>query len=91
MRGTIRALLVAGLTVWSMCGMFAWILRDGLGPNAVESDGWEALRKAFRTYYWGPIFILLAVAERLWARHIDNRPKLASHEADADKPSATAE
>ena len=83
MRGTIQALLVAGLTVWSMCGMFAWILRDGLGPDAVESDGWEALTRFFWTYYWGPIFILLAAAAMLWARYAYNPGKQASHDAEA--------
>jgi hypothetical protein len=38
---------------------FIWILRDGLGPNARESTGVIALGKAFLTFYWGPVTLLL--------------------------------
>lgn len=35
-------------------GPLAWILRDGLGPEATDSAGWNAIRRMFWTFYWGP-------------------------------------
>lgn len=48
---------------------FAWILRDGLGPDSVASSGWAALVRWFWTFWVGPVLIgLLAVvvAGRWW-------------------------
>ncbi|MFT5731890.1 MAG: hypothetical protein ACJA2W_001207 [Planctomycetota bacterium] len=70
MRDVIQSLLFAALVVWSMCGPFAWIMRDGLGPDSVESEGWNALTRCFWTFYWGPVFILLAATSRMWARYV---------------------
>ena len=39
----------------------AWIIRDGLGPSSVESTGYEAILRCFKTFYVGPILILLGV------------------------------
>ena len=69
MRDAIQPLLIAGLVVWGMCGPFAWILRDGLGPDSIESEGWNALTRSFWTFYWGPVLILLAAATAMWARY----------------------
>lgn len=41
---------------------FAWIMRDGLGPSAVESSGVSALGRWFMTFWTGPIVIALAAA-----------------------------
>lgn len=41
---------------------FAWIMRDGLGPDAVESSGASALGRCFMTFWAGPIVVTLAVA-----------------------------
>lgn len=38
---------------------FAWILRDGLGPDAYESSGWPAGWRWFMTFYCGPILLVL--------------------------------
>ena len=38
---------------------FAWILRDGLGPNSVSTNGLFAASKAFMTFYIGPVILLL--------------------------------
>ena len=45
----------------SLTGLpFAWILRDGLGPDATESAGWEALLRTFRCLHFGPALLGLA-------------------------------
>jgi len=42
---------------------FAWLLRDGLGPDAVESSGFHAITRCLMTFYTGPsIMALTAVA-----------------------------
>jgi hypothetical protein len=33
------------LGVWATACPFLWILRDGLGPDSVETTGWAAVRK----------------------------------------------
>ena len=40
---------------------FAWVIRDGLGSSSVESTGYEAILRCFKTFYIGPILILLGV------------------------------
>jgi len=37
----------------------AWILRDGLGPDAQPSSGFKAIGKAFMTFYVGPALLIL--------------------------------
>ena len=68
MRKIVHGLLLAALVVWGLCGPMAWILRDGLGPDSVESHGWEAARRFFWTFYWGPVFALLLAATSLEGR-----------------------
>ena len=38
---------------------FIWIMRDGLGPNAYDSNGLEALYRFFMTFYFGPLFLII--------------------------------
>lgn len=49
---------------------FAWVLRDGLGPDSVESHGWVALihclRQADRSLL-GPFALLLAGLLLYWS------------------------
>ena len=48
---------------------FAWILRDGLGPDAVASSGWVAVVRWFWTFWVGPVLsglVALVVAGRWW-------------------------
>jgi uncharacterized membrane protein len=59
----VKALLELLLVAWAALGLFAWILRDGLGPGAVDSSGFEAITRTFWTFWWGPSGILLAL---LW-------------------------
>ena len=47
---------------------FAWILRDGLGPESITSTGINAITRIFFTFYSGYILIgliLLSIACRL--------------------------
>jgi hypothetical protein len=39
-------------------GPFAWILRDGLGPDSTTSGGWHAIVRMLWCFYWGPATIL---------------------------------
>jgi len=60
---TKRALVgfIDALLLLALFGIapFAWILRDGLGPDSVHSSGLDALRKAFLTFHAGPTILLL--------------------------------
>ncbi|MFT5131295.1 MAG: hypothetical protein ACI8W8_004931 [Rhodothermales bacterium] len=38
---------------------FAWLMRDGLGPDSISSSGVEAISRCFMTFYAGPIVIAL--------------------------------
>ena len=62
---TLRILVRAALLCWIFMAPFAWILRDGLGPDSVESHGWEALWRALSFLNWGPIFLALLTANWL--------------------------
>ena len=54
--------MLNSLLVSVLCFLpIAWIIRDGLGPGSVESNGYEAILKCFKTFYVGPILILLGV------------------------------
>jgi hypothetical protein len=69
----------AGLLVfWLTCiGPFAWLLRDGLGPRAVDSHGWAALGRFLMTFYWGPVAVLLGVlaAACAWSARRPTEPE----------------
>ena len=41
------------------CAPFAWILRDGLGPDSISTSGFPAIKAAFMTFYVGPAILLL--------------------------------
>ena len=53
--------LINSLLLLTLLGVvpFAWILRDGLGPDSVKSNGLEALIRAFNTFYAGPALLCL--------------------------------
>ena len=54
--------MLNGLLISVLCLLpIAWIIRDGLGPSSVESTGYEAIIRYFKTFYIGPILILLGV------------------------------
>lgn len=58
---TFRRIIAYGITVFSLgtllvLGPLFWLVRDGLGPGAIESSGVEALRR-FMADFW-PIAVL---------------------------------
>ncbi len=83
MRSTILTLLFSALTVWSMVGLIAWVVRDGLGPDSVESHGWEALTRFCWTFYWAPVFVALAATATLFALSFRRHPLPTSDDTKA--------
>ena len=65
-----HGLILAGTTTCVFISFFAWILRDGLGPEAVESGGVEALSRWFWCFYSGPALLLCIVANVLWGKYL---------------------
>jgi hypothetical protein len=53
--------LIDSLLLLTLFGVvpFAWILRDGLGPDSVTSSGLEAIVRAFMAFYAGPALLCL--------------------------------
>lgn len=47
---------------------FAWMLRDGMGPDSVSTTGLAALSRTFMTFYVGPAILLLASFDLLLRR-----------------------
>jgi hypothetical protein len=79
MRRAIAGVLDALVLFWALAiGPFCWILRDGLGPDAVDSHGPQAVARFLLTFYWGPVLATL-VALRLLVRR---RRAGAATEAD---------
>ena len=62
MKTLIRS-LINGLLIFTVTALlpFAWILRDGLGPNATTSEGMHAVSRFFMTFYSGPTLLVLIV------------------------------
>ncbi|MFC2135070.1 hypothetical protein ACFLTH_10670 [Bacteroidota bacterium] len=69
----IRTVSVGILIFWTILTPLVWTVRDGLGPNAVDSSGLLAIEKTFLAFYWGPILILLIVVNLIF-RKIIKRP-----------------
>jgi hypothetical protein len=69
-RPILLTLVWAALLVWLVgIAPFCWLLRDGLGPRAVQSSGWSAVVRFLLTFYWGPIalaLLWLAGVEVVW-------------------------
>jgi hypothetical protein len=62
MRESLQTLVDALLVIALIALVpFAWLMRDGLGPNAVASSGLHAMVRCFVTFYSGPVVIALAV------------------------------
>ena len=61
----------------------AWIIKDGMGPGSVESNGYEAILKCFKTFYVGQILILLGVLKLSL-----NIFLVSKHRAEADRNSS---
>jgi hypothetical protein len=70
MRPFLTALLDGLLVTWVVgVGPLCWILRDGLGPNSVESHGGWAVARFLLTFWWGPVLAALLLL-RLAARRL---------------------
>ncbi|MFT7484664.1 MAG: hypothetical protein ACI9F9_000508 [Candidatus Paceibacteria bacterium] len=64
---TVGATFIAVQLMWFIGGgAFVWILRDGLGPEAVTTTGAAALVRMFETFYWGPVGVVLLVVDTIW-------------------------
>ena len=72
----LNSLLVAGLSFLPI----TWIIRDGMGPGSIESNGYEAILKCFKTFYVGPILILLGVLKLIL-----NIFLISNHRVKADR------
>ena len=65
--------LQAALIVWALCLPLVWLLRDGLGPDSIETAGVSAVWKC--SVQWGvpalvlavPLFVLTRI-DRRWQR-----------------------
>jgi hypothetical protein len=55
LRGITDVIIVSLLLVSPLI----WVFRDGLGPDSVESMGWEAVERFFWSFNFGPILLLL--------------------------------
>src|SRR5260221_1365241 len=74
-RHFLTALGDAALVFWILAaGPLCWILRDGLGPNSVESAGSDALVRFLMTFWWAPILAILAVFRLMVLRRRSARP-----------------
>jgi len=51
--------VVDAMLVLAVIGLLplAWLMRDGLGPDAVASSGLKAISRCFMTFYSGPILV----------------------------------
>ena len=52
---TILDTLLGLLVVFAI--PFAWIIRDGLGPDSIETAGVAAISQTFWTFYIGPLVL----------------------------------
>jgi hypothetical protein len=72
----MRSVADALLILFILLSPFVWILRDGFGPDAMESNGILAFKRAFLTFYWGPITltsIIVSILGRLYLRSSANK------------------
>lgn len=57
---SIPSFLQFCILLWVVAiGPFCWIMRDGLGPDSVESHGAHAVVRFLGTFYWGPVLLVL--------------------------------
>ena len=70
MKSKVRSLLLVLVDSFLVCAMvavlpFAWMLRDGLGPDSVPTAGFTALARTFTTFHVGPAILLLTSLDLL--------------------------
>ena len=82
---TLRRGLAVGIAVFSSLlllalGAWTWLLRDGLGPDSVESSGIEALRRFFSDFWPVALFCLaLFVIALFIGRHQAPTPNASTN------------
>ena len=76
MRRATVAVLDSILLVWALAvGPLCWLLRDGLGPDSIDSHGTHAVARFLLTFYWGPtLVVLVALRLILQRREAGRRP-----------------
>jgi hypothetical protein len=57
---------MASLLTFLGASLFAWALRDGLGPDAIESDGLLALSRFWKDVRWSLCFLVIPVHAVGW-------------------------
>lgn len=61
----LQAILLGLLLSWVLCAPLVWMLRDGLGPGAVETTGFASIFKSLGM--WSvPALILVVPLVGLW-------------------------
>ena len=68
----VKSISFSLLIAWIALTPLIWLLKDGLGPNAINSSGLLAVKRTFMTFYWGPIVILLITVNYI-ANKINNK------------------
>ena len=72
LRSLLDVLLICSLLFFLP---FAWILRDGLGPESTTSSGLDAIWRCFMTFWVGPVAIGLALGGYL-VRRVERREEV---------------
>ena len=92
MKSKLRSTLLVVVDSFLLCAVvavlpFAWIVRDGLGPDSVSSMGLAALSRIFMTFYVGPAILLLAALDLLircrGLTTVNRKPKTENCNGDA--------
>ena len=66
MRFMLLALVDLILVLLIICILpFAWILKDGIGPDSVTTTGLEAVWKCLMSFYVGPAILLFGFLDQL--------------------------
>jgi hypothetical protein len=66
MRFMLLALVDLILGLLMICVLpFAWILKDGIGPDSVSTTGLDAVWKCFMSFYVGPAILLFIFFDQI--------------------------
>lgn len=88
MRRAIAAVLDAVIPFWILgIGPLCWILRDGLGPGAIDSQGMHSAVRFLLTFYWGPVLVALAALRLLVRRRRGGGREGEAGRAESDQTS----
>jgi hypothetical protein len=82
---TLRRGLAVGIAAFSSLlllalGAWTWLLRDGLGPDSIESSGIEALRRFFSDFWpFALLGLVLFVIAFIIGRHQSPAPNASAN------------